>query len=60
MALTDDMRLRMARRQGTPADYIAFARLPQNPQLAEANGCTQPGREHFDSDADYQAARQRG
>lgn len=56
MALTD-LLLRMARCEGTPEDYRAFARLPKNPELADARGCTQPGREHFDSDADYQAAR---
>jgi trimethylamine:corrinoid methyltransferase-like protein len=51
------LRLRMARRQGTAADYRAFAKLPQSAELADARGCTEPGREHFGSDSDYTQAR---
>jgi hypothetical protein len=54
------LRLRMARMQGTPADYRAMARLERlrpNPDLADARSCTQPGREHFDNDDDYTHAR---
>lgn len=52
------IRLRMARGQATPSDYVAWARMSnRNRNLANASGASQPGREHFDSDADYRAAR---
>ena len=52
------IRLRMARGQATPSDYRAFARISnRDRQLADASGANQPGRSHFDSDADYRAAR---
>ena len=54
------IRLRMVRGQATPSDYRAFARMSNrrpNPALADASGASQPGRTHFDSDADYRAAR---
>ena len=45
---------------GSAAAYRAHARRAianPNPALADARGITQPGRSHFDSDADYTNAR---
>jgi hypothetical protein len=54
-----EIQLRRALSLGSPAAYRAHGkRMAQpNPTLANASGCTQPGRENFGSDADYTAAR---